>query len=136
MENQNGQFLIQGSCLLEGKTYTNKFLVHSGYSGGVLLDDAFAASAGVDGKIKITDESNLKDSFGHIIKVKKGVLPVFKLGASELSNVPTGFFAGAIGAQKMSVIGCEILRRFNLLFDIANNDLYVKPREAEKNPRT
>ena len=130
MENQNGLLLVQGSCLIEGETYTNKFLIHSGYSGGILLDDAFAAKAGVDGKIKITDESSLKDSFGNAIKVKKGILPVFVLGSSRISNVPVGFFAGAIGAQKMSIIGSEILKQFNLIFDIANNDLYIALRKA------
>jgi hypothetical protein len=132
IENHNGQLLVQGSCLLEGKAYINKFLIHSGYSGGILLDDAFAVSAGVEGKIKITDESSLKDSFGHTIKVKKGILPEFVLGNAKISNVPTGFFAGAIGAQKMSVIGGEILKQFNIIFDIANNDLYIKPRDAQQ----
>ncbi len=73
-------------------------------------------------------------SFGHTIKVKKGIMPVFVLGASKISNVPTGFFAGAIGAQKMSVIGSEILKQFNIIFDIANNDLYIEPRHAQKYP--
>lgn len=136
IENQDGQLLVQGSCLIEGKTYTNKFLIHSGYSGGVLMDDAFAVSSGVDGKIKITDESSLTDSFGHTIKVKKGILPVFVLGSSKISNVPTGFFAGAIGAQKMSVIGSEILKQFNIIFDIANKDLYLEPRRARKYPQS
>jgi hypothetical protein len=130
IENQNGLLLVQGSCLIEGKTYANKFLIHSGYSGGILLDDAFAANAGVDGKIRITEESSLKDSFGNTIKVKKGILPVFVLGSSRISNVPVGFFAGAIGAQKMSIIGSEVLKQFNLIFDIANNDLYIAPRHA------
>lgn len=126
--NDNGQYLVQGSCVIEGREYTNKFLIHSGYSGGILLDDAFAASAGVDGKIRITDESSLKDSFGNTIKVKKGILSLFMLGSAKLTNVSTGFFAGTIGKQKMSIIGGEILKQFNLIFDIANNDLYIEQR--------
>ena len=126
--NDKGQYLVQGSCVIEGREYTNKFLIHSGYSGGILLDDAFAASAGVDGKIRITDESSLKDSFGNTIKVKKGILSLFMLGSAKLTNVSTGFFAGTIGKQKMSIIGGEILKQFNLIFDIANNDLYIEQR--------
>lgn len=128
LENQNGNLLVQGSCLMGGKTYTNTFLLHSGYSGGILLDDAFAANVGIADKIKITEESSLKDSFGNTIKVKKGILPVFALGRSKVSDVPVGFFAGAIGAQKMSVLGCEILTKFNLIFDIAHKYLYIAPR--------
>lgn len=130
IENQNGLLFVQAGCLIEGKTYPNKFLLHSGYSGGVLLDDAFAAKAGVDGKIKVTDESSLKDSFGHTIKVKKGVLPTFVLGKSRISNAPVGFFAGAIGSQKMSIIGGEILKRFNIVFDLAKGDLYISLRRT------
>ncbi|MDX2039703.1 MAG: aspartyl protease family protein [Acidobacteriota bacterium] len=130
IENQNGQLLALGSCLIEGKNYSNKFLLHSGYSGGILLDDAFAANTGVDGKITITEESSLKDSFGNTIKVKKGILPEFALGNARISNVPTGFFSGAIGAQKMSVLGGEVLKQFNLIFDIANNDLYIAARRV------
>ena len=127
LENKNGLLLAEGSCLIEGKTYTNKFLLHSGYSGGVLLDDAFAASTGVDGKIRISEESSLKDSFGNTIKVKKGLLPVFMLGDSQIFNVPTGFFAGGLGTQKMSILGSEVLKQFNLIFDIASQNLYIKP---------
>lgn len=128
IDDQNGLLLIQGSCQIEGKALTNKFLLHSGYSGGILLDDAFAAKAGVDGKIKITEESSLKDSFGNTIKVKKGTLPVFALGGSQISDVPVGFFAGGLGNQKMSVMGCEILKRFNFIFDLPNHALYVTQR--------
>ena len=127
LENRDGELFAQGSCLIEGKTFTTKFLLHSGYAGGVLLDDVFAASAGVDGKITITEESALQDSFGHTIKVKRGILPGFVLGSAKLANIPVGFFSGGAGAQKMSVIGGEVLKRFNLIFDIANNDLYLKP---------
>lgn len=125
LENQHGNLFVQGSCLIEGKAYAHQYLLHSGYSGGLLLDDTFAANAGVDGKIKITEESSLKDSFGNTIKVKKGIVPVFLLGSAKLSDVPAGFFAGTIGTQKMSVLGGEILKQFNLIFDIANNDLYL-----------
>lgn len=126
MEKRNGDLFVPGNCLIEGKEYSNQFLLHTGYSGGLLLDDAFAASAGVEGKIKITSESSLKDSFGHTIKVKKGMLPTFIVGKTTISEVPVGFFAGAVGAQKMSVLGCEVLKRFNVIFDLVNNDLYLE----------
>lgn len=126
MENRDGELFVPGNCLIDGKEYSNKFLLHTGYSGGLLLDDAFAAKAGVEGKIKITSESSWKDSFGHTIKVKKGVLPTFVLGKTTLSEVPVGFFEGAVGTQKMSVLGCEVLKRFNVMFDLVKDDLYLE----------
>jgi hypothetical protein len=130
LEKQNGQLFVTGNCLIEGKAYANKFLIHSGYSGGILIDDAFVASAGIDGKIKITDESVLKDSFGNSIKVKKGILPTFAMGSLKIADVPVGYFAGGLGAQKISVMGCEVLTQFNIVFDLARNDLYLSPRRS------
>ena len=57
-------------------------------------------------------------------------VPGFVLGSSKISNVPVGFFAGAIGAQKMSVLGSEVLKQFNIIFDIANNDLNIATRHT------
>ena len=128
LHNQNGQLFVEASCSIDGETYTNRFLIHTGYAGGLLLDDEFAAKTGVDGKVKITEESSLKDSFGNVIKVKKGVLPELLLGDSRMDDVPMGFFAGALGKQKVSVVGCEVLKRFHLIFDMAKNELYIRPR--------
>ena len=75
MEDRDGQLFIEGNCLIDGSVYPNKFLLHSGYAGGVLIDDEYAVRAGVEGKIRIVEESVLKDSFGNSIKVRKGVLP-------------------------------------------------------------
>ncbi|HQR08235.1 MAG TPA: hypothetical protein PLN21_15515 [Gemmatales bacterium] len=125
MENRDGDLFVPGNCLIEGKDHVTRFLLHTGYSGGLLLDDEFVAKAGVEGRIKITSESSLKDSFGHTIKVKNGILPAFVLGKTTISEVPVGFFAGAVGAQKMSVLGCEVLKRFNVILDLANNELYL-----------
>jgi hypothetical protein len=55
---------------------------------------------------------------------------VFMLGKAKLSNVTTGFFAGNIGRQKKSVLGGEILKQFNIIFDLANNDLYLALRRV------
>jgi Aspartyl protease len=128
--NDNGELYIQGICLFGETKRSNRFLVHSGYAGGLLLDDAFASSSGIDGNIAITETSQLTDSFGHIIKVKKGIMPGFSLGNLALADVPVGFFSGAIGRQKKSVLGGDILKRFNLIFDISHNALYLKRRSV------
>jgi hypothetical protein len=128
IDSEDGELYIEGVCLFGDETRANRFLIHSGYAGGLLLDDAFAASSGIDGKIAITESSRLTDSFGHVIKVQKGVLPGFSLGSLRLSDVPVGFFSGDIGRQKQSVMGGEILKRFNLIFDIGHKKLYIKRR--------
>ena len=130
ISNEDGELYVEGVCLFGNETRANRFLIHSGYAGGLLLDDAFAASSGIDGKIAITETSRLTDSYGHVIKVQKGVMPGFSLGRLRLSDVSVGFFSGEIGRQKKSVLGGEILKRFNLIFDLGHNRLYIKRRST------
>ena len=128
LENEDGNLFVTANCVIGDTAYPNRFLLHSGYSGGILLDDNFVAKTGADGKLTINEESSLKDSFGNTIKVKKATLPTLVFGKTPLQNVATGFFSGAIGRQKMSVLGGDVLKRFNLIFDLKTNSLYVKAR--------
>jgi len=44
-----------------------------------------------------------------------------------MKDIPVGFFEGSMGRQKMSVIGGEILKRFNLIIDSNRKYIYIKP---------
>ena len=117
---------IEAACEIDGQAVKNKFLVHSGYSGSILLDDQFVADNKLGEKLKVIDEKELKDSFGHVLKTKKAIIPVFIIGREQLSDVPVGFFQGAIGRQKMSIIGGDILKRFNIIIDAQREYIYLK----------
>lgn len=130
LTNDHGALFVSASCVLDGARYTADFLVHSGYGGGILLADELAASSGIGSKIAIRETSTLVDSFGHTIEVRKGILPGFALGATQLADVPVGFFAGALGTQRISVIGTAVLMRFHILFDVAHDALYLQRRAS------
>jgi hypothetical protein len=66
--------------------------------------------------------------------VRKAILPGFLLGNLTLSNVPAGFFEGAIGRQKMSIIGGDILKRFNIIIDAPRTFVYLQPNTLQKTP--
>ena len=123
---ENEMMFVEGSCGVGGKLLTNRFLIHSGYSGSILLDDRFTAANKIDEQLKIVDQKTLKDSFGNILMTKKAVLPVFRLGTKSLINIPVGFFTGALGRQKMSIIGGDLLKRFNLIIDAERANIYLK----------
>ncbi|MGY0557678.1 hypothetical protein [Lysobacter sp. A421] len=129
LDTSNGDLLfVEAELTLAGQPYKHRFLVHSGYSGGLLLDDEFSARTGLKEKIDVTETSSLKDSFGNNIEVHKGTLPVLALGTTSLQDVPVGFFAGSVGTQKMSVMGMDVLRHFNLIFDLQGSALYISHR--------
>lgn len=130
----NGNMFIEGTCQVGENVYHNRFLVHSGYSGGLLLDDKFVSDNKLAEQLKVTGEKSLKDSYGNVIKTKKAILPIFALGKAQLNEVPVGFFEGAIGRQKMSIIGGDVLKRFHVIIDAERNAIYLKPNNLKKMP--
>ncbi|MFN8354206.1 MAG: retropepsin-like aspartic protease [Spirosomataceae bacterium] len=124
--NQDDLLFIKATCHIASDSFENKFLIHSGYSGGVLLDDEFVNKTQLGQRIPITGEKKLQDAYGNVLTTKKGTLPVFAIGQRQLSNVPVGFFEGAIGRQKMSIIGGDIIKRFNWIIDAQRVHIYLK----------
>lgn len=130
---ENDNLFVEADCEVDGRLYHNRFLIHSGYSGTVLLDDKFVSGNDIDGKLEIIGEKKLTDSFGNVLTTKKVVLPAMRIGGETLTDVPAGYFQGAIGAQKMSVIGGEILKRFNLIIDSQRQFIFLKPNRFQGN---
>jgi hypothetical protein len=127
----NDMMFVQASCKTDSTTVSNKFLIHSGYSGAVLLDDKFVADNKLGNQLTKIDEKSLKDSYGNVLKVKKAILPELLIGKEKLENVPVGFFEGAIGRQKMSIIGGDILKRFNIIIDAKREYIYMKANKLK-----
>jgi hypothetical protein len=127
LEFSRGLLFIKAICEIDTSRFGNKFMIHSGYAGDILLDDKFANDNKIGQRIKITGEKVLKDSFGNSVVTKKGILPMLKLGNMHLENVPVGFFEGTIGRQQMSIIGGDVLKRFNWIIDADRKYIYLKP---------
>ena len=126
LTHHNDMLFIEAQCTMGNTNCSNLFLIHSGYAGAVLFDDQFVAENGLTEKLQVIGEKDLKDSYGHILKTKKAILPVLKIGNDTLQNVPAGFFEGAIGRQKMSVLGGDVLKRFNIIIDAQREYIYLK----------
>lgn len=124
---RDGFMFINGTSTIASKKYKNEFLIHSGYAGFILYDDAFANKNKLDTQLKITDTKELKDSYGNILKTQKANLPLFAIGKVNFKNVPVGFFKGSIARQNVSVIGTDVLKRFDFFIDKNRTFIYLKP---------
>lgn len=118
---------VQGISTMNNEDYPNKYLIHSGYGGAILFDDKFTAENKIGAQIEILEEKELKDSYGNVLKIKKGNLPKFSIGDVVFEDLPVGFFEGTIGRQQMSVIGGDLLKRFNMIIDADRETLFIKP---------
>lgn len=126
--NRNLMF-IETNYQIKNKHYKNPVLIHSGFGGTLLLDDNFVQKNNIGSQLETISESQLTDSYGNILKTKKAILPFFNLGKNSFTDMPISFFEGALGRQHMSVIGGNILKRFNVFFDLQNAYLYYKPSQ-------
>lgn len=132
--NERGSMYIEGWTIIGENRFKNKFLIHSGFGGTILYDDAFTAENNLGEQLEITSESELRDSFGNVLKTKKAILPKFQIAEFILSDLPIGFFEGSIGKQKISVVGGDLLKRFNIIWDADRKYIYLKPNELAKLP--
>ncbi len=125
LEIKDGFMYISGQCF-NGKAWSmNRFMIHSGYSGTILLDDGFASANDMN-LLDLTDESELKDSQGNVLKKKKAIMPFFDLGDFRFEDLPMGFFEGKIGNQKNSILGGELLKRFDIVLDRSKAKIYLR----------
>ena len=131
---ENGLLFIEGTSRIGDQAFPNQFLIHSGYGGAVLYDDKFVVESKIGTQIEITEEQELKDSYGNVLKTKKGNLPLFTIGTVQFKDIPVGFFEGAIGRQKMSVMGGNVLKRFNLVIDANRENIYIKSNGLKDSP--
>lgn len=128
---ENEMMFLEASLRTGDAVLKNAFLLHSGYSGSLLLDDKFVNDNKIDQALKVTGEKKLQDSYGNTIKTIQAVLPLFKIGSMELTNVPVGFFSGSLGMQKISVIGGDVLKRFTIIIDSKRGYIYLKPNKLK-----
>jgi hypothetical protein len=128
---QDEMLFVEGNVSIGSNNYKNKFLIHSGYAGAILFDDQFVTINKIGEQLKIIDEKQLKDSFGNVLKTKKAIVPNFTLGNIKLNDVPVGFFEGALGRQKMSIIGGDILKRFSIIIDDKREFIYLKANKLK-----
>ncbi len=122
-----GAMYVVGELTVGDSKFTNQFMIHSGFGGTVLLDDEFVSTHELASKLPTISERELKDAFGNVLKTKKVKLSSLALGGIHFADVPIEIFDGALGKQKISVLGGDILKRFNLIIYTANQHLYLSP---------
>lgn len=123
---ENDFFFLEGQSKVDGNWLSNRFLIHSGFGGALLYDDAFTKGNKLDAHLEIISESELKDSAGNVLKTQKAVLPAFQFEDQVIKEVPVSFFTGSINRQQMSVLGGDLLKRYNWIFDFKNEIVYLK----------
>ena len=123
---ESGMMFISGKLAMNNQLVSHRFMIHSGYSGFALLDDEFIANHKFIRQLKVLKTKQLTDSAGNKLETKQVLLPEFFVGESRHSAVPVSIFSGAIDKQKFSLLGGDFLKRYNVIFDLRSNHVYLK----------
>ena len=117
---------LNGKVTIGTENHEKRFLIHSGFGGAILLDNDFVDTHDLASQLPTLSESQLRDSGGNVLKTRKVKLPALIIGGFEFTDTPTQIFEGSIREQKMSIIGGDILKRFNIIFDPSDSCIYLK----------
>jgi len=134
LQNDRSLWFLPGTSLLGDSLIEHHFLIPTGYGGTLLFDDAFVAAHQLGQYVTITDEQTLRDAYGNAVVTKKGLLPTFRIGTHPLTDLPVGFFEGAIGRQQWSVMGAALLKRFQVILPADRSVIYLRPSRYADQP--
>ena len=126
---RRGSMYVTGELTVAERHYTTEFLLHSGFAGTALLDEEFVRTHDLGADLETLSESVLKDSYGNEVKTRSVRVPALRFGATTFADVPVGIFEGKIGSARASIIGCGLLKRFNIIIDAKNRHLYLAPNK-------
>ncbi|HCC93571.1 MAG TPA: hypothetical protein DEQ26_04465 [Flavobacteriaceae bacterium] len=123
---------VKAFPFIDKKPIETEFMIHTGFSGSLMISDDFAKEYKLLEKSKIIGESKLSDAAGNVILSKKSILPDFELAYQTLKNVPMSFFDSTIKIQHKNIMGGDLIKRFNLILNPEKDILYVKKSKYYK----
>ena len=125
----DGSLYVEASITLVDSSYTDQFMLHTGYGGTCILGTGFMAR--VDGPFQLDTlgVKELSDSFGNVLKNVTTRTPRLLLGDHMFSDVRIQVMDRR-SQFEASVLGNDLLRRFDTLIDLRNGRLYLKPNRS------
>ncbi len=130
---RNETIYLPASLHFENDIYRDTFILHTGYGGSVLLDPKIGEQYGMQAELPTISTSELRDSYNNIIKIETKELHEIRIGTKTVQKVPLSF-ANKSSNISMKVLGNDLLKRFNLIFDFKTNNLYLSENSLYKIP--
>ena len=133
MEFINNSFFLDTKIKIKEQVYENKFMYHTGYSGNLILGTQFMDKYQLRGQLDTLGVEELKDSYSNIMKNITTNIDSVRIGETDFVNIK-----GSVMDKKVrfptSVLGNDVLKRFNVLVDFQNDFIYLKPNKLINMP--
>ena len=130
LETHRDILFLNAELEIEGERFGNRFMIHSGFNGSIMLDDAFASEHALAEKLEVISTQEMMDAQGNKLSSVKTRGANFLVAGQSIEDVEVNFFTGSIGRMQMSIIGSEILSSFNPVIDLEDKRIWLRPRES------
>jgi hypothetical protein len=119
-----------GKFEIDNKEYAGDFLFDTGSDQAIILDSIWTSQQNFPTNLKLIKSITLKDPRGVKYETRTLLYPVFKINNCTLTDIPTLVLGSKnpVGFE-INYLGNDLLKRFNIIFDFSNDDLYIKPNK-------
>ncbi|KOS07242.1 hypothetical protein AM493_15260 [Flavobacterium akiainvivens] len=129
IEYSNTLFCINGNLEINGKKYPNKFLFDTGYQRTIMLDSGWIAQQHYPkDELPVIKKVIMHNGMGEEVPVITVSNEKLNLGKLSLKDIPVQLMTGVNPAWPgIHILGNEVLKRYNTIFDFKENIVYLKP---------
>jgi hypothetical protein len=121
-------FCIQGNITVNDQSFSGRYLFDSGFQKALLLDKEINLKTNFPDSLPVIKESKLRNSRGDVFINKIVSVDAICFGAICAQNVPTHLLDLPNPASfETHILGNDLLKRFNTIFDFKSGFIYMKP---------
>ncbi len=125
----------KGAFVIANKKYTGTFLLDTGSDRAMILDSAWASNQAFPNNLPLLSSTVVSDPRGAQYKTKTVEAPQFTINQCTLNNIPAMMLSNKNPLNfEVNYLGNDLLKRFNILLDFKNDNLYLKPNRLKDVP--
>ncbi|MGZ3871810.1 MAG: hypothetical protein ACXVJD_02765 [Mucilaginibacter sp.] len=130
LESMHSFITGKGSFEIANKKHAGNFLFDTGSEQAIILDSAWVARENFPGNLKLIRSTIVRNPRGVKFEIKIVSAPVFTVNGFRLTNIPTAILGGSNPAGfEINNLGNDLLKRFNMILDLKNDYIYLKPNK-------
>ena len=128
LEHIYNSFCIEAELQIKNKKFKNRFLFDTGYQRTIMLDTALVDEQNYPKDLPIIKKVMMRNGAGVELPVITFNNEKLNIGNSTLFDIPVQLLNNQqVVKYKAHILGNEVLKRFNTIYDFHKDVVYLKP---------
>lgn len=128
----NHNLAIQADLIFGNRKFSSPFLLNSGYQRALLLDSVIRFEQNFPSDLEILKSTSLVNGNGDVFNTLIVNTNEIQLKNLKLTDVPAQLLdTDNPSGLKVHILGNELLKRFNTIYDFQKNRVYIKPNSLK-----